>query len=257
MTDNVIPVVMVGPESAESDRLLNPNAFPPGLRSSAMACADKLALASYSIRIIRIAIGRDLEEFIGQLSGNAAFKGFIPNPRKRAVAIYHSMPFQAGVQSFFITTKSMLDVFSKIISKAIVPTSNIFSFGKAPFRQKKIAGGRLLNWLEECIPTSYAHKERLIEILLSHIDAWISDVVKLRDDIIHKGQLNDLTEMCVPLSKKPQEITKDEIILPAIRGKGNILEYCRHIREEIDRMLKETVVLLPDVDTKLLTLWDV
>jgi len=254
MPYNLIPVVIVGPESWKSLGILNPNAFSTNLRASATACADKLALISHSIGIIQKAIDRDLEAFTKQLNHNSAFKGFTPNPQKPVIAIYHNMSFQAGVQSFFITIKSMLDIYSRIVSKALVPKSNLFNFGKAPFRGKKIAGGTLLNFLERNTAKSCVENKKLIRIFLSHIDDWIGDVVKIRDDIVHKGQPSDLTEMCVPISRKPQKITKDEIILPTIRGKGNILEYCQYVRRNIDSLLEETLVLLPGIDTKLLAL---
>lgn len=254
MPHRFIPMFTVGPESWKSLGILNPNAFSTNLRSSAMACADKLALISYSIRIIQNAIDRDLEAFTKQLNHGTAFNGFAPNPQKPVIAIYHNISSQAGVQSFFITIKSMLDIYSRIMSRALAPKSNLFSFGKAPFRGKKIAGGTLLNFLERNTAKSCVENKKLIGIFLSHIDDWIGDVVKIRDDIVHKGQPTDLVEMCVPILKKPQEITKDQIILPTILGRGNILEYCQHIRRNIDRLLEETLILLPGIDTKLLAL---
>lgn len=207
---------MVGPESWESLGILNPNAFSTNLRASATACADKLALISHSIGIVQEAIDRDLEAFTKQLNHSNAFKSFTPNPQKPVIAIYHNMSFQAGVQSFFITIKSMLDIYSRIVSKALVPKSNLFSFGKAPFRGKKVAGGTLLNFLERNTAESCVENKQLVRIFLSHINDWIGDAVKIRDDIVHKGQPSNLIEMCVPILRKPQEIIKDEIILPAI-----------------------------------------
>lgn len=247
-------LLMVGPESWKSFGILNPNAFSISLKSGAMACADKLALVSYSITIIQKTIERDLEAFIKQINHSTDFKGFPLNPQKPVIAIYLNMSFQAGVQSFFITTKSMLDIYSRIVSRAFVPKSNLFSFGKARFRGKRLSGGTLLNSLERNTARSCVKSKKLIGIFLSHIDDWIGDVIKIRDDIVHKGQPSDLIEMCVPILRKPQEITKDEIILPAIRGKGSILEYCQHIRRNIDSLLEETLILLPGVDAKLLSL---
>lgn len=249
MPYNLIPVVIVGPESWKSFGVLNPNAFPPCLKPDVMACADKLALISYSIQIIQREVDRDLSEFVKELNrNNAAFKGFIPDPEKPAEAIYHNMGFQLGVQSFFITTKSMLDIYARIIQKAIKPDSTPCDFNKAIIRGKEVAGGRVLNFLERCVPKSYENKEKLIGVLRRHIDNWIGDAVKLRDEIAHKGILSDLREMRVPLSKKPQQITKDDIILPTIRDKGDLSKYCAFILKGIGHMLEETLVLLPNVD---------
>lgn len=254
MPYNLIPVIIVGPESWKSFGILNPNAFSSDLKPDVMACADKLALISYSIQIIQKEIDRDVNKFIKELNYGDAFKDFIPDLQKPTIVIYHNMSFQAGLQSFFIATKSMLDIYARIISKAIKPGSRLFGFNKAKVGGKKVVGGSLLNFINQNAPKSYADKEKLIGILSSHIDNWISDVVKFRDKIVHEGQLTDLMKMCVPLSKKPQTIIKDEITLPTIRDKGNVLEYCQLIQKNINRMLKETLVLLPNVNTKLIAL---
>jgi len=252
--NNVIPIDIIGPEKWKALEILNPNAFPSGLKPGALACADQLALISYSTRMIRKAVDEDLKKLIKELNHNAAFKDFIPDPQKPALVICRHIDFQAGVQSFFITTKSVLDIYARMISKAIVPKSDLFSFGKAPFKGKKITVGTLLNFLEKSVPRSYSDRGKLVEILVSHINDWISDAVEARDAIVHDGVLKNIIEMHVPMLKKPQEITADDIILPSIQGKGSILGYCQGIRQNIDRMLKETLVLLPGVDTKLLAL---
>ena len=78
--------------------------------------------------------------------------------------------------------------------------------------------------------------------------------MECRDGIVHEGHVPGLIDMCVPLLNKPQDITRAEIILPAIKDKGNVLEYCQKIQMGINRFLKETIVLLPDVDVRLVAL---
>lgn len=248
---------MVGDESWQSFKILNPNAFPEDLsfvRASVMACADKLALIHYSVQIIEREIYKDLSRFVNELNSGKTFRDFTPDPQRDLVAIYHNMSFQSGLQSFFISTKSMLDIYAQIISKLIEPKSTLFGFNKGNFGGKRLVGGTLLNWIENNAPTTYLRKKQLIEILFAHIDDWIADVVEHRDQIVHKGNLYDLIEMCVLLSKQPQQIKKDEVILPAIRTKGALIGYCKQVLVNIYRMLRETLVLLPNVDTKLINL---
>ncbi len=254
MKSRVIPIDIVGPEEFKALEIFNSNAFPKGLRSSVMACADQLALISYSTRIIQSAINQDFKKLIEELHNNPSFKGFVPNRQKPALVICRQVGFQAGVQSFFITIKSMLDIYARIVVKAIMPKSNFFGFGKKQFNGRKISGGRLLSFLERSVPRSYVYRGKLIEVLVNHIDDWISDVVDARDAIVHDGVLKNIIPMHVPMLKKPHEITDDDIILPSIQKKGDILAYCHDIRKNIDCMLKETLVLLPGVDTKLLGL---
>jgi len=251
-----MPVIVkiVGDEIVESSKILNPNAFPQGVRNNVWACAEKLALIHYSLQLIEREINSDLIKFVNALNTGREWEGFTPEPRRGDVAIYHSMSFQAGLQSFFISTKSMLDIYAQITSKLISPQSSLFGFKKGSFRGTKLVGGSLLKWIEHNPPVSYANKKQLIELLINHIDSWISNVVGYRDQIVHHGNINVLVEMCVPLVKRPQQIRKDEIILPALKDEGDLLKYCNHSLQSIYRMLKETIPLLPNVDLGLISL---
>jgi len=182
------------------------------------------------------------------------FGKYIPDPKKPIVVIFNSMNFQAGLQSFFITMKSLLDVYAKLISKSIDHNSKLRGFGKKKTNGYEKPGGLLINWITNNAPATYKNKEKLLKILNNHIDEWICDVVKFRDGIIHHGELKGLTEIQVAVIKSPLEITKDEISKPTIMDKGDVLEYCQNIVTAINRLLKETLVLLPNLNIKLLSL---
>ena len=156
------------------------------------------------------------------------------------------------MQSFFISCKSALDVYAQLISKLIQPQSTLRGFSKATYEgRKEFVGGTLLNCLECNSPEEYLNKRPLIKLLTNHIDNWISDLVRYRDQIVHFGNINKLSYMCVELSKKPQQIIKDEIQLPIIPDKGDLLAYCNHLLQNIKQILRETLPLLPNVDLKL------
>lgn len=250
----MIVIKIVGDEIVESTKILNTNAFPKGVRNNVWACADKVALMHYSLQLIEREINNDLIRFVDELRTNKAWEGFTPDPQRDAVAIYHSMSFQVGLQSFFISTKSMLDIYAQIVSKMIKPQSSLFGFNKGNFRGTRLVGGTLLNWIERNSSAAYSNKKQLIELLINQIDSWISNVVGYRDQIVHHGNITALMEMRVPLLKRPQQIGKDEIILPAIEDEGDLLEYCNSSLQHTYRMLKETIPLLPNVDLKLISL---
>lgn len=247
-----VTIVVVGNEIVESSTILNPNAFPQDLHEKVWVCADKLALMHYSLQIIQREINNDLIKFVKELNTGKAWSGFNPDPQKDIIAIYHSMNFQAGLQSFFISAKSVLDIYAQIVSKLIQPQSSLFGFNKGNYRETRWVGGAVLNWIDRNSPASYSNREHLIELLINHISNWISSVVGYRDQIVHHGNINVLGEMCVPLLKSPQHIRKDEIILPTIKNEGDLLEYCNYTLQNIYRMLKETLPLLPNLDFKLI-----
>ncbi|MFC1959026.1 hypothetical protein ACFLV6_03870, partial [Chloroflexota bacterium] len=159
--------VIVGNENWESFKILNANAFPQNVKNNIGACADKLALMHYSLELIKREINNNLIGFVNELNNGKAWESLNPDPQRDFVAIYHSMGFQAGLQSFFISTKSMLDIYAQIVSNLINPQSPLFGFNKHSFRGTKLVGGTLLNWIENNSPVSYSNLEQLIELLIN------------------------------------------------------------------------------------------
>jgi len=252
-----IPLTIVGQELWFSQHIFNPNAYPTYVRGDVNACAAKLSLIEYSLKTIQKEIQYDKSKFIYILINDKAFMEFVPDPGKPVIAFYYSVNFQAGLQSFFISIKSLLDIFTKIISRLIEPGSNLRGFGKRKVDGMELAGGILLRWLNQNAPNTYANKTSLITTVISNIDEWISDVVIRRDEIVHYGILSNVSEMLVPLSKPPSLIKEDEIMLPSILRKDHpvdLIEYCQEILENISHMLKKTVILLPNIDFSLLDL---
>lgn len=256
MKNHVTTIDITSEEKWKALGIFNLNAFSSSLKPIAMACAERLALISYSIRMIRETMDENLCKLIRELHHNPAFKGYTPDPQRPVRVVYRDNDFQAGIQSFFVTVKSMLDVYSQVVTTAFMGKFTSFSFGKKEFKDKgKIPGGKLLNFLERNVAQSDAGTAgKLISILVSHIEDWIIDAVGRRDAIVHYGILKDIIPMHVLLLKDVHEIAYDDIILPSIKGKGNIVDYCQGLWKNIDSLLKETLVLLPDVDTKLLVL---
>jgi hypothetical protein len=118
-------IVIIGNEIWESSKILNPNAFPKGVKNNVWACVDKVALMHFSLQLIEREINNDLIRFVNELNIGKAWEGFTPDPQRDDVAIYHSISFQAGLQSFFISTKSALDIYAQMVSKMIKPQSSL------------------------------------------------------------------------------------------------------------------------------------
>lgn len=177
----------LGDEIGELFKILNANAFPDALEQDVHACADKLGLMFYSFRLIEEEINKDLNRFIRELHFSYAWNVFVFDPEKHKdiMLTYHSMKFQAGLQSFFISMKSMLDMYAQIISKLIKPDSSLFGFNKGGFKGKRLVGGTLLNWIERTAPTPYLNREQIITLLVNHIKRWIAKAVGYRDQIVH------------------------------------------------------------------------
>jgi len=248
---------VVGQELWYSQHFFNPNAFPSHVRTDVNACATKLSTIAYSLENIQREIQNDKSKFIYILNNDNAFIEFSPDPEKPVMALYYSVSFQVGLQSFFISIKSLLDIFTKIISKLIEPKSALRGFSKRKVDGVELTGGTLLRWLDQNAPNAYENKSSLITVIRSNIDEWISDVVAKRDEIVHDGTLSNISEMLVPLSKSPPLIKMDEIVLPTVMIENHsedLIEYCQSIWKNVVRMIKETLILLPNINFDLINL---
>lgn len=252
-----IQLHVVGQELWYSQHFFNLNAFPPHVGTNVNACAAKLSIAEYSLANIQREIQNDKLKFIHILNNHGAFIEFTPDPGKPVMALYYSVSFQVGLQSFFISIKSLLDIFTKIISKLIEPKSNLRGFSKGKIDGVELTGGTLLRWLDQNAPNAYANKSLLITVIRSNIEEWISDIVAKRDEIVHEGTLSNISEMSVPLSKRPPLIKMDEIVLPTVLIEDHsedLIEYCQRIWKNVVRMIKDTLVLLPNINFDLINL---
>jgi len=60
--------------------------------------------------------------------------------------------------------------------------------------------------------------------------------------------------MCIPLIRRLSEVTEDDIILPQMPNGVDVVTYCKETRNNLSQFIRETLVLLPDIDFDLVSL---
>jgi hypothetical protein len=150
----------------------------------------------------------------------------------------------------------MMDLYSRLISRLLVPTATLFGFNKGQFGGRKLSGGRLLSWIEQSAPKSFENGQRLVSILLQHLDAWLQETIELRDAVTHDGGIPGLVEATVSLDRKPQEIGEGDITLPAMPSGEAVTDYGTRLVDNVRILISETLPLLPDVNVGLLGLYE-
>jgi len=104
------------------------------------------------------------------------------------------MSFQVGLWSFFVSIKSLLDVFAQLISRLIDPTAKTGGFHKKNINGELMVGGDFINWMNNRVsPECYPNRDLLIDIIKKNIKTWISYAVKKRDGIVHYGNLSGIS----------------------------------------------------------------
>lgn len=249
-----IPIIIVDRHFADASALLNPNAFPQMVRGDAAICGDRLAILTHSVEIVLYELELDRSRLLEEIRRNKAFAGFVPQPDKPAVMVFHNLNFVSGLYSSLITFKSLLDLYSRLIGKLLVPSASVFGFNSGSYKGRKVSGGRFLKWVESSAPRSFENREKLVSVLLGHIDGWVGKAVSYRDGVVHDGTVPGMSEAMIPLDKALSQLQETDVILPMMPDGVAVTDYCKRLVNATRTLIAETLTLLPGVDVKLLSL---
>ena len=236
-----VPIIMVDHHFWEASALFNPNAFPSRIRPEARTCGDRLAILTHSVEIVLSEPGLNRGRLLEQIRTHPSFVGFTPRADKPAVLVFHNLNFLSGLYSALVALKSLLDLYARLIAHLLVPKASVFGFNKAPYKGRKISGGRFLNWVERSAPTSFRNRDVLISLLLSHIDQWIDTAIGYRDAVVHDGFIRGMTEAMVPLDRESRQLSDREVLLPLMPNQMPVSEYCEHLVSFTRALLAETL----------------
>lgn len=249
-----IPIVIVDRYYAEASALFNPNAFAARVTAEAASCGDRLAILTHSVQIVIREPALDRSRLLEEIRQNNAFAGFTPSPDKPAVLVLHNLDFVSGLYSALIAVKSLLDLYSRLIARSLVPSASVFGFGSGNYKGRIISGGRFLRWIDGSAPRSFENRERLLAILLTHVDNWVDQAVTYRDAVVHDGFIVGMTEAMVPLNKALNELHENDVVLPMMPHGVAVTDYCSHLVRSARALVSETLPLLPEVNLGLVAL---
>jgi len=239
-------ILFVSPENWQASHVFNRNAFPIHAKKFVFPCMDCLSMLTFSVNQIELNIKRDRNQFPNNVRGNKALDDFIPDPNKPCVAVYHNAKFLIALHLVLYSARSFLDVYSKLIAELVFPGSGLKGFN---FRSKNSVVWALKNRHH-----LYTNAVKLISVVRKHNSCWMQDLTNWRNDLIHDGQLPKPCIMCIPLTRRPSEVTEDDIILPQMPNGVDVVTYCRETRNHLSQFIRETLVLLPDINLDLLSL---
>jgi hypothetical protein len=248
-----IPIIVVDRHFAAASALFNPNAFPQRVKREAAVCGDRLAILAHSVEIVMREPALDRSRLLQTIREDQAFKGYSPHPDKPAVLILHNLSFVSGLNSALIAAKSLLDLYSRLVARLLVPSANVFSFGKGTYKGRRVAGGSFLNWLDKSTPQSFEHRDELPLAFLRHVDDWADQAVAYRDAVVHFGVIIGITEAQIPLYKALADLRESDVVLPTMPDGEPVSDYCWHLLCSVREAAWQTLQLLPEVNLELLS----
>ena len=249
-----ISIYMVDPHFGQASRLFNPNAFPVRVKADASLCGDRLAILTHSVEVVLNEPGLDRGRLLDQIKMEPSFAGFQPNPEKPAVLVFHNLSFLSGLYSTLIALKSLVDFYSRLIARLLVPTASVFGFSRGVYGNRQISGGKLLRWIEASAPKSFGNRDILVSALLAHIDQWVGKAVSYRDSVVHYGSIKGMTEVVAPLDREPHQLRQSDLVLPMMPDGIPVTDYCEYLVNSCRSLLSETLLLMPEIDFQLLSL---
>lgn len=249
-----IRAIIVDQHFWNASTLFNANAFPPHVRNGVTTCGDRLAILTHSVELVLREPGLDRHRLLEDICRHPSFAGFAPRPDKPAILIFHNLSFVSGLYSALIALKSLLDFYARLIARLLVPGANVFGFNNGAYKGRNISGGRFLKWIESSTPSSFGNRNALVEAFLNHLDVWLHKAITYRDAVVHDGFIPGMTEVMVPLDKGLDQLRESDLVLPMMPDRVTVTEYCELLVTQIRSLVTETMLLMPDIDFKLLSL---
>ena len=246
-------IIVVDRHFAGASALFNPNAFPAAVRGDALACGDRLAILTHSVDIVLNELRLNRARLLEEVRSNRAFDDSVPQSDRPALLVFHNLNFVSGLYSALIAFKSLLDLYSRLIAKMLVPSASVFGFGKGSYKGRKMPGGKFLNWIEGSSPESFPNREALISVLLDHIGRWAGRAVEYRDGVVHGGSIPGMSETTISLDKTLSQLREADVVLPMMPNGIEVADYSTGLVQATRTLITESLVLLPGVDVKLLS----
>ena len=130
------------------------------------------------------------------------------------------------------------------------------SFSGKKYGKEPISGGSFINWINNISEKKCPEKHQLVDIFYRNSSEWITDIIKLRDNVAHTKELDIITPMRINVTQSPKTIKRKHIEYPVINEGLSLEVFIGEIIDKTGMMVSDTVFLLPDIDKSKLATWD-
>lgn len=234
--------------------LFNENAYPRGLESVLNASGVKLSLLAFHAARARRQESEDLHRFAAALSEQLKDESGANWIDATFIAQYHSVELIDALSSTLYYLKSFFDSFAHLICRLIAPGQSATAFGKANIDGQKLAGGALINFLQNQGEASRPHTLPVAEQIAENSRRWITEAVDLRDEFTHRNVPRGFLEMQTPLARTQPFFSRDTIQPSRLPNGEPVGEYCEACAVNTRTFVPQILALLPNIDTSFLSL---
>ena len=241
-------IVFVGEERWSTFGAFNLNAFPVELRPNVEACGTRAAIQLVHLNMVKEAVKKNYKDFQKELKINLTNK-FITSLKEShldsVIVYYDGIDYLTAFHGFLNSLKSFLDVYSTLICRTIQPSSGKTLFNQGRVGEKKISGGRVVNWLKESAPKTFKNSSRLQKVIENHSNNWITEAVKNRDTLSHYGDIKGMEHMHIDLN--PPSYKYSGIFPPLMPDGQLVVDYCSKLLSKLREFVEGSMMLLPNI----------
>jgi len=249
----MVTVKVVSKDEWVASAIFNPNAFPEPLKKAASSCVVRAGILRFHVRSSESFIQADRTELVNFIKDHweTQFKPVLSKDSKADAWVQLAgMGSLTAIDGVLLSLKSLLDVFSTIVSTSFVQGQRIqFNRKVINDSSRQLSGGRLISWLRQNVPNEYSEIAISIsDIILKHSNEWITDTVVQRDEIVHFGQLTCFK----PVGTTLRIFSDTNFNINGLSGPyihdESIDDYCKRILSNAGTLFDEVISLLPSVD---------
>lgn len=230
--------------------LLNNNNFPDTAKYAAGMAANRLAVMLHNIDLLNSSIDNAAEDFYVHLKRN--WQGYVrackQKPDIEFIAYSDGLEYISSMHSILYEFKAFLDLYAQLVCRLIKPTGSTKGFSRATIKGVSLSGGGFANWIDSsCSVNDVPNQSELTKQIIHASSEWITDVVDLRDIIVHRRDLPDLRHMRVSISHGPTEISISDILQPEMQDGQALYKYAQLLADKLCKFVGNTISLLPNV----------
>jgi hypothetical protein len=231
--------------------LMNPNAFPPAQRFFVKACREHLTLLRHSASLVKDEIKGDAASLIRSLT----FCG-LPEMVHLTPHVFHTGGgYLTSLYATLSAAKSALDCFMMILVQLIEPGNKNeklqgFHKGCEP-DGTELSGRRIWVWMTTRGP-DFDRRNDLANLIRDRSRDWITEAVKFRDDLIHRGRIKGYKGSRLDLTQGVETYGVGDVASPLMPSGVPVADYCDDLVGKTFGFIYDCTLLVPRVNKSLL-----
>lgn len=252
-----VSIVVCGASMTCATALMNPNSVQTGVRVEFTAAARRLAIFLHHSKRLRFDIDSTRHAFYVHLLRNwTSYQATVLLKKPlEYIAFSDGLGYLGRLHAALYEMKALLDLLARLTVRLVASRSAPNGFNKGKVGDIELSGGRLINWLAGHKVEQLASRDAMVALLTSASRDWITEAVRLRDQLSHYQDIPGLLHMRVSVTNGPVDLREIDILPPELPQGVAIDSYTMGLQEDVCTLTSAWLLLLPGVSSEFNEPW--